>query len=71
MTNKTLLIKDKLEKGYSITSKQAFEDYGVTRLAAIIFNLRKSGMPIVTIDREAKDRYDNTVRFAEYRLERK
>lgn len=70
MTNKTLLIKDKLEKGYSITSKQAFEDYGVTRLAAIIFNLRKSGMPIVTIDREAKDRYDNTVRFAEYRLER-
>lgn len=71
MTNKTLLIKDKLEKGHSITSKQAFEDYGVTRLAAIIFNLRKSGMPIVTIDREAKDRYDNTVRFAEYRLERK
>lgn len=70
MTNKTLLIKDKLEKGYSITSKQAFEDYGVTRLAAIIFNLRKSGIPIVTIDREAKDRYDNTVRFAEYRLER-
>lgn len=70
MTNKTLLIKDKLERGYSITSKQAFEDYGVTRLAAIIFNLRKSGMPIVTIDREAKDRYDNTVRFAEYRLER-
>ena len=67
-TNKTLLIKHRLESGKSITSKQAFEDYGVTRLAAIVHNLRKAGMNIITIDREAKDRYDNTVRFAEYRL---
>lgn len=65
--NKTQLIKQRLKDGHSVTSKEAFEEYGVTRLAAIIFNLRKSGMNIVTIDRDAKDRYDNIVHFAEYR----
>lgn len=65
--NKTQIIKQRLKDGHSITSKEAFEEYGVTRLAAIIHKLRNSGMNIVTIDRIAKDRYDNTVRFAEYR----
>lgn len=37
-----------------ITSMQAFQKYGITRLSAKIFNLRHMGYNIITI-RETKD----------------
>lgn len=66
--NKTQKVKEHLQSGRGITSMEAFEMYGATRLSSIIFNLRKSGMNIVNVDRECTDRYDNKCNFVEYRL---
>ena len=64
----TSLIKQKLENGERITSMQAFE-WGITRLAAIIFNLRHNHeMDILTNTRETINRYGHPVKFAEYVL---
>lgn len=51
----------------SITSMEAFEKYGITRLSAIIYILRRE-YEIVTIMRTSVNRYGNEVNFAEYRL---
>lgn len=51
-----------------ITSKIAFERYGITRLSAVIFDLRKNGMSISTISETAKNRYGHTVVYARYKV---
>lgn len=58
------------EKG-SITSLEAIELYGATRLSAIIFNLRKSGHIIDTDDIHTLDRFNNPVTYAKYKYEGK
>lgn len=45
-------------KGY-ITSFDAFNKYGVTRLSAIIYNLRHSGFNITTEKMSSKNRFGN------------
>ena len=55
-----------LEHG-SITSWEAIQEYGATRLSAIIFNLRKT-MDIDTLMIEDTDRYGNNTRYAKYVL---
>ena len=52
-----------------ITSYEAFEDYGNTRLSATIFLLRKDGYKITSNKVGRKNRYGKVVYFAEYRLE--
>lgn len=64
--NKHQLVKEHLIKNGSITSWEAIQNYGATRLASIIFNLRKNGMDIRTIMREETDRYGNTCQYANY-----
>lgn len=66
--NKTKLILEHLKNNEGITSIQAFELYGATRLSAIIFNLKKSHLKIESHWKTGKDRYGNTCRFVEYRL---
>ena len=51
-----------------ITSMKAFELFGVTRLSAIIFKLRKDGYDIESVKCNGKNRYGDSVRFDEYRL---
>lgn len=53
----------------SITSMEAFQKYGATRLSAIIFNFRKMGYDIDTHIIVGKNRYGSTCQYAEYRLE--
>lgn len=65
---KAQLVKDHLLEHGSITSWEAIEKYGATRLSAIIFNLRKQGYDIRTIMREETDRYGNTCQYANYVL---
>lgn len=48
-----------------ITSWEAIELYGATRLSAIIYNLRKN-YDIETIDKKGMDRYGNNSSFADY-----
>lgn len=58
-----------LESGKSITSKQAIEEFGCTRLAAVIFVLRdKYEMPITKDMIPVKNRNGRWVEVAKYRL---
>jgi len=66
--NKTKLVKKWLLKKKSITTFQAFELFGATRLSAIIYSLRKSGMPIKAESVKIKDRYGHTCIIAKYKL---
>lgn len=47
MTQELRVLKHLQEYG-SITSWEAIEEYGATRLSAIIYNLRKKGFKIKT-----------------------
>ena len=53
----------------SISSLEAFRDLGVTRLSAVIFNLKKAGYNITSNREKATNRYGDTTYFARYRLE--
>lgn len=55
-----------LKRRKSITSKEAFEFYGATRLAALIFDLRKVGYRIDTLMMEGKTRYGTPTQYAKY-----
>lgn len=66
-TKKSEVLKHLKVKG-SITSLEAFELYGATRLSAIIFNLRKEGYHIKSTDCVCKDRYGHTCNYAKYVL---
>ena len=63
------LILRHLEDFGSITSAEAFTEYGNTRLAATIFKLRERGYPITAEWETSTNRYGEPVRFARYRLE--
>ncbi len=57
-----------LKEGHHITSKDSFILFGATRLSAIIFDLRKKGYKIETIEREGQTRYGKKSRYYEYYL---
>ena len=63
-------ILEYLKNHKGITSMEAFDKFGATRLSAIIHVLRKDGYWIEDVDREAKNRYGETVHFVEYRLKK-
>lgn len=63
-TQKQVVLRHLMENG-SITSMDAFREYGVTRLAAIIFELRKT-YPIKTVMCTTKNRYGHTCDYAKY-----
>lgn len=51
-----------------ITSMDAFKDLGETRLSARIFELRKLGYDISTLEIESTNRYGEVVRYGKYVL---
>ena len=55
-------------KDSTITSYEAFLDYGITRLSAIIYSLRKEGYTIISMSKKHTNRYGEKVTFAEYKL---
>ena len=57
-----------LQTHNGITSMEAFELFGATRLSAIIFNLRKYGFEIESIPMRGKNRYGDPVNFVKYHL---
>lgn len=65
---KTQAIKNHLLENKSITSWQAIQQYGETRLSAVIFILRNKGWNIESVWKEGKDRNGNDCRFVEYML---
>lgn len=56
-----------LEEFGSINPLQAFADYGIMRLGAIIYNLRQEGYTISTELSTGRNRYGNQVHYAVYK----
>lgn len=65
---KTQQVFEHLLTNKSITSWEAIQKYGATRLSAIIFNLRKLGYNIDTVTEVTKDRNGNACHYARYIL---
>ena len=57
-----------LEKNGNITSAQAFKRYGITRLSAIIYNLRSEGLEINNERQSKKGSFGRKVAFDKYVL---
>lgn len=51
-----------------ISSRQAFDKFGATRLSDIIFRLRSEGYLIETEQMTTKNRYGHVTNYAFYRL---
>ena len=66
--NKTERVLEHLKKNGCITSWEAIDLYGATRLSAIIYNLRNRGYSIDMINLPFVDRFGNTSRFGKYIL---
>lgn len=59
---------DLLRKQGYITSYEAIEKFGATRLSGIIFILRERGFGIETEMVQGKNRYGHSTNYAIYRL---
>lgn len=64
------LVYNHLASGNRLTSFQAFQEYGITRLSAIIFDLRKNGLDILDCWVYAVNRYGKMVKFKQYYLKK-
>lgn len=60
-----------LEDYGQITTMEAFQDYGITRLSGRIWDLRQAGHPITSTVTAGKNRYGETVHYTTYKLEEK
>ena len=59
-----------MERHGSITPLEAMNELGVMRLGARIFDLKESGIEIITETVTGKNRDGERVRYARYRLEK-
>jgi hypothetical protein len=64
--SKTQKVKEHLIKHKSITSWEAIKLYKATRLSSIIFNLKKTGMKIISEKQVVKDKKGVKTTFAKY-----
>jgi hypothetical protein len=55
----------------NLTQKEAIEEYGAYRLSAIIYELRREGLNIITDTFKVVNRYGGFSKPAKYILERK
>lgn len=63
-------VKRHLEKYGTITTLEAFRDYGITRLSARIWDLKhKDGLVITEERKVARNRFDEATHVSVYRLE--
>lgn len=70
-TTKTDQVLKHLKEKGSIDSWTAIQLYGATRLADIIYKLRRRGFEIVSIPNSAFDRNNNVCNFTKYQLLKK
>lgn len=67
-SSQTNRVLEYMSQGHTLTSKQAFDKWGVTRLSAIIFNLRKKGYDISMTTDNGYNRYGEAVHWGVYQL---
>lgn len=53
----------------TITSWESFSEYGITRLSAVVYLLRKDGYNITGEFKSTKNRYGDPTSFIEYKLQ--
>lgn len=68
MTPQAQIIYDHMDHNGSITQLEAYELYGITRVASRIHELRMEGIGIVKSMRTGQNRFGVNCRYAEYRL---
>lgn len=68
MVGQKKAVLDYMEEHGGITSMEAFE-LGITRLSAVIFDLRKAGHHIKTNDVTTRNRYGQSTTYSRYTLE--
>lgn len=66
--DKTSEVLKHLKVNGSITAREAYELYGSQKVSSIIFNLRRRGYNIETVNCVGKDRYGHTCQYAQYKL---
>jgi len=59
-----------LEAGESLTSLEAWQRFGTSRLAADVWELRRMGWPIESIETMVRCREGRSARVASYRMHR-
>ena len=64
--NQMKRVKEWLEEGKTLTSMQAYDMWGCTRMSDKVFKLRKHGMDIETVMLTRKNRFGDTCNYAEY-----
>lgn len=69
-TTQTVKVREWLESGKTLTSNEAWSRWGITRLSAIIFRLRRQGYDISTSIVDTENRYGEPVRYGSYKLEK-
>lgn len=67
MNRKEVILKH-LRRHKYISSFQAFDLYGITRLSAVIFDLREDGYQIGNVWRNTTNRFGHFVRYVDYFL---
>ena len=68
MESQKIMVLNHLKSGKSITQKEAIDLFGAYRLSDIIYRLRQQGYDISCEIKYGKNRYGNTVNWAEYWL---
>ena len=59
-------VTEYINKFGSISSLEAFSDLGVTRLADVIFKMKRDGVNVCTQMEKSNNRYGEPVYFARY-----
>ena len=62
------LLLARLMSGASITPREAYNEWGIMRLGARIWDLKHMGYNIITEQETAYNRFGKPTRFAKYRL---
>lgn len=68
--NQTSAVLNHLLSGKTLTSMEAFQLFGCTRLSAKVFELRKKGYNIECVEVESTTRYGTLCRYANYFIPR-
>ena len=68
MITQNAMIRLHLESGKTLTSLEAVDFFGITRLAARISDLKKDGLPIISEMKDVRNRFGTACRVAEYKL---
>lgn len=67
MSQSQKVLRHMQERG-SITARDAYECYGIMRLGARIYDLKKEGYAIQTSKETARNKYGDPVHYARYAM---